>query len=240
METTTHGWTVLDRSAGVLCYEYSFAKNAKANTFVTRMANGQLLVISPATGITDAALTDLAEFGPVGAVVAPNGFHHLGVAEWRAKFPKARFFAAPETVVRVRDKNPDAGDFEPLSLVALMTGPRIGVREVENTKCGETWAWVEVESGCIWFVSDMLANIPKLPSNPFAKLAFWLTGSAPGFKVFHLALRFMVKDKRSALRAMADEMQHHPPTVVVPAHGPPVTGDGVAEKTLAVIASALG
>lgn len=239
METTENGWKVLNRAAGVLIYEYSFAKNAFANTFVARMANDKLLVVSPATRISAAALADLREFGDVGAIIAPNGFHHLGVAEWRKAFPAARIFAAPETVLRVRKKNPEAGPFEPLSLVSLMTGPRIGVGEVENTKCGETWVWVEVQGGHIWFVSDMLANIPKLPSHPVGKLLFWLTKSAPGYRVFHMAMTFMVKDKRGTLRALSDEMKQRPPTVVVPAHGLPVEGPDVAEKTQAVLAAAL-
>ena len=217
METTENGWKVLNRAAGVLIYEYSFAKNAFANTFVARMANDKLLVVSPATRISAAALADLRELDDVGAIIAPNGFHHLGVAEWRKAFPAARIFAAPETVLRVRKKNPKAGTFEPLSLVSLMTGPRIGVGEVENTKCGETWVWVEVQCGHIWFVSDMLANIPKLPSHPVGKLLFWLTKSAPGYRVFHMAMTFMVKDKRGTLRALSDEMKQRPPTVVVPA-----------------------
>jgi hypothetical protein len=239
MDTTTNGWNILDREAGVLSLEYSFAKQGHANTFVARMANGKLLVVSPAVRISDAALGDLAEFGEVGAVIAPNGFHHLGVAEWRAKFPKARFFAAPETVMRVRAKNPDAGDFEPLSLVPLMAGPRIGVGEVENTKCGETWVWVEVDGGCIWFVSDILANMPKLPRNPMAWLAFKLTGSAPGYRVFNLAMKFMVKDKPGMLRTLAAEMAAHPPTLVVPGHGAPLADEDIAAKTQALIAAAL-
>lgn len=239
MDTTSNGWTILDREAGVLSYEYSFAKQGLANTFVARMANDKLLVVSPAARISDAALGDLAEFGEVGAVIAPNGFHHLGVAEWRAKFPKARFFAAPETVIRVRAKNPDAGEFEPISLVPLIAGPRIGIGEVENTKCGETWVWVEVAGGHIWFVSDILANIPKLPSNPLAWMAFKATGSAPGYRVFNLAMKFMVKDKAGTLRTLADEMKKHPPSIVVPAHGPPLAGDDIADRTQALIAAAL-
>lgn len=240
METTTNGWKVLDRAAGVLIYEYQFTKGGLSNTFVARMANGKLLVVSPATRISDAALGDLREFGEVGAVIAPNGFHHLGVAEWRQKFPKARFFAAPETVLRVRKKNPEAGPFEPISLVPLMAGPRIGIGEVENTKCGETWVWVEVDGGHIWFVSDMLANIPKLPPNPIAKLLFWATKSAPGYRVFGMAMTFMVKDKRATLRALAAEMKQRPPSIVVPAHGVPLEGADIAEKTQALLAAAIG
>ena len=174
METTANGWKVLDRAAGVLIYEYSFAKQGYANTFVARMANDKLLVVSPATRITDAALDDLREFGEVGAVIAPNGFHHLGVAEWRTKFPSARFFAAPETVLRVRQKNPGAGAFEPISLVPLVAGPRIGIGEVENTKCGETWVWVAVDGGHIWFVSDMLAMSDLVISISADGWFFWV------------------------------------------------------------------
>ena len=180
------------------------------------------------------------EFGEVGAVIAPNGFHHMGVAEWRQKFPSARFFAALETVMRVRAKNPDAGPFEPISLVSLIAGPCIGIGEVEDTNCGETWVWVEVDGGHIWFVSDMLANLPKRPSNPVGKLLFWLTKSAPGYKIFHLGLKFIVKDKRATLRALAAEMTQRPPTVVVPAHGQPLEGSDVAEKTDAVLVANMG
>lgn len=237
MEQTAAGWRVFDREAAVLSYDYSFAKGAWATTFVARMANGQLLVVSPAKGLTDAAAAELAAFGEVGALVAPNGFHHLGLPEWRARYPKARCFAAPETAQRVRKKNPQAGDFESLASLQALAGPKLGVGEVQNTKCGETWLWAETPSGYVWFVSDILANMPRLPGNPLIKFLFWSTNSAPGYKVFHLALRFIVKDKKAALRALAQEMQRRPPAVVVPSHGPALTGANVAQDTQALIAA---
>lgn len=237
MEKTAAGWRVLDREAGVLTYDYSFAKGAWATTFVARMANGQLLVMSPAKGLSDEAAAELASFGEVGALVAPNGFHHLGVPEWRARFPKARCFAAAETAQRIRKKNQQAGDFESLALLQALAGPKLGVGEVQNTKCGETWLWVETARGHVWFVSDILANIPKLPGNPLIKFLFWSTNSAPGYKVFHLALRFIVKDKKATLRALAEEMQRRPPITVVPSHGPALTGADVARDTQALLAA---
>lgn len=238
MQTTPNGFRILDRDAGVLSFEYSFAKQGTANTFIARMQDGKLLVVSPAARIGDAALAELATFGDVGAILAPNGFHHLGLAEWRAKFPAARFFAAPETVSRIRTKNPSAaGDFAPLSSLAAIVGPDIGIGEVSNTKCGETWVWVKVASGHIWFVSDMLANIPGLPSNPIAKLLFRLTNSAPGYRVFSLAMTFVVKDKRATLRALAEALGSRPPTIVVPSHGAPLTDADVADRTQALIAA---
>ena len=154
--------------------------------------------------------------------------------------PHARFFAAAETLTRVKQKNPDAGSFEPLSLVSLMAGDSIGIGEVENTKCGETWVWVKVEGGYIRFVSDILANMPSLPSSFPVKMLFKLTKSAPGYKVFNLALKFIVKDKRHTLRTMAAEMEQRPPTMVVPGHGPPLWDADIAEKTQKLIADAVG
>ncbi|MCK6546660.1 hypothetical protein L6R52_12490 [Myxococcota bacterium] len=227
---------ILDRAAGVAIIEYSFGKQGTANCFIARMADGKLLVVSPAVRMTDATFTSVAELGEVGAVVAPNGFHHLGVAEWRAKFPRARFYAAPESVKRIRSKNASAGEFEPLSQLTPIVGPDIGLGEVPNTKCGETWVWVKTSTGHVWFVSDMLANIPSLPSNPIAALIFKLTKSAPGYRVFSLALTFMVKDKKATLRAVADEMRRHPPSTVVPAHGAPLSDPDIAARTQSLLA----
>lgn len=239
MEKTTNGWTVLDREAGVLTYEYAFATEGTAQTFVARMMDGKLLVVSPAWKISNAALDDLAAFGEVGALIAPNGYHHQGFPEWRAKFPEARCFAAQESAARIRKKNSKAGDFEPFSLLQEMTGADIGIREVESTKCGETWLWVQVRGGTIWFVSDTLVNLPHLPSNIVARWLFQLTKSAPGYKVFNMALKMMVKDKQATLRALAEEMASRPPTIVVPSHGPALIDKDIAKKTQELIAAQL-
>lgn len=233
---TSKGLQVLDRAAGVAVVEYSFAKQGTANCFIARMGDGRLLVVSPATRLTDADAASITELGEIGAVVAPNGYHHLGIAEWRQRFPRARYFAAAETVKRIRSKNPSAGELEPLNLLLPLVGPNVWVGEVPNTKCGETWVWVKTATGYVWFVSDMLANIPELPSNPIARLVFKLSKSAPGYRVFSLALTFMVKDKKATLRTMADEMRSHPPSIVVPAHGAPLTDPDIAARTQALIA----
>jgi hypothetical protein len=47
MNTTTHGWKVVDEAAGVLCYEYTFTKGATSNAMTFRAADGSLVVVSP-------------------------------------------------------------------------------------------------------------------------------------------------------------------------------------------------
>ncbi|MEZ4453031.1 MAG: hypothetical protein R3B09_26460 [Nannocystaceae bacterium] len=232
------GWTIIDRSAGVLTHEYAFAPKAHANAFTARLADGRLFVVSPPRGMSDEGHAALAEFGEVGAVVANNGFHHLGLRPWRDRYPGARFFAPTDAIPRIRKRNLDAPELEPLRALVPLLGPGAGVHEVADTKCGEMWCWADVAGGSAWYLSDILANMPGLPGNFALKWLFKLTGSAPGYRVFNLALKFTVKDKRAVLRALAAAMKERPPTVVVPAHGPVLRGDGLAAETQELLAAA--
>lgn len=235
MQSTSAGWIVIDRDAAILTYTYHFAADGTANTFVARMGNGQLMVVSPPTGLHEAAFAELAEFGEVGALVANNGFHHLGQAAWRARFPDARCFAPAEAIPRIKKKNPADLPFEPLSALADLAGPTIGFREAANTKCGESWFWVAGAEGPVWFMSDVLANIPELPGKLLPRLMFKLSKSAPGYRPFGLALKFIVKDKKATLRALRADVSAHPPRAVVPAHGDILHGDDLLARTHAAI-----
>ncbi len=239
METTPNGWTVLDRDAGILSYEYSFAPNATANAFTARLRDGSLLVVSPPSRVDEAVFEDLRAFGEVGAVMANNGFHHLGLPEWRARFPEARFFADPQAKKRIDKKNAKAPELEPLSGLTPLLGDAVGVTVVPDTKCGESWVWARGEGGHYWFTSDVLSNFPQLPANFLVRTFFKMTGTRAGFGVFHTAMKFTVKDKKTTLRRLQDEMRAHAPLVIVPGHGSFVDEGDVAQRAQNVIAKAL-
>lgn len=238
MQTTPGGWTVVDRDAGVLALAYRYRKDATSTTFAAAMPGRRLLVVSPAVGVSDAAVADLSQFGEVAALVANNGYHHLGIAEWRQRFPKARCFAPPEAAARIRNKNPAAGMLEPLDELASLTGFDVGFRVVPNTKVGESWFWAKTAAGYAWYTSDVFTNMAQLPPFPFSLLFKW-TNSAPGFRLFGLALKFIVKDKAQTLRLLRDDIAAHPPTTIVPAHGDLISRAGVAQEADALIAAAL-
>ena len=241
MEKTKNGWTVLDRDAGVLSLEYTFIKGATANTFAVRTGDGGMLVVSPSVRMPEAVFDDLLEFGEVSAVVASNGFHHLGLREWRTRFPQARFFADPLASKRIAKKNPDAPSLEPIAGVAELLGDdsSVGLTAAPATRCGETWAWAKTEGGTIWFTSDILANLAKLPSSLIPRLLFKVTGTKTGFGVFHAAMKVMVKDRKRVLRQLAGEMKTNPPSMIVPGHGLPLDGADIADRAQAIIAKAL-
>ncbi len=235
MEKTTNGWQIIDREAGVLSYTYSFGPGT-ANAFTARLADGRLLVVSPPYGVDEPVFADLQEFGEVGALVANNGFHHLGLAEWKARFPDVRVFAAPETAARVKKKNPGAPAFEPMNSLQPLLSTDVAVIESPNTKCGETWAWVKTPSGYAWYTSDILVNLDSLPKNLLLRLMFKLTGTKTGFGVFHTALKFTANDKNQLLSALRNDMKTHPPSTIVPAHGAVLARPGLAAEADAVLA----
>ena len=48
---------------------------------------------------------------------------------------------------------------------------------------------------------------------------FQWTKSAPGYRLFNLAHKIVLKDRKACLRAMLEDIQKHPPKVMVPSHG---------------------
>ena len=238
-ETTPGGWTVLDRETGVLTRSYDFRRNAQSSCFVARMGNGQLVVVSPPTGLDEAAYAELSAFGDVGAIVANNGFHHLGQPAWRARFPNARAFAPAAAIGRIKKQNPAAGELEPLEGLTSLLGSDVGIREVPNTRMGESWVWARTRAGHAWYVSDVLANMPTLPPKQPVRALFWATRSAPGYRPFNLALLAICKDRRGALGLLRDDLKARPASAVVPAHGDLLLAGDVAGDTDRAVARGL-
>jgi hypothetical protein len=238
MEKTPHGWSILDRDAGVLSYAYG-AGGGSANSFVARYHGDKLLVLSPPRGLSEGAYADLEDFGTVESVVANNGFHHLGQAEWKKRYPSATFYASTAAAKRIKKKNPKAGSFTPLWQLAQKLGGDVGIVEAPADKCGETWAYAKTARGYAWYASDTLANMPRLPKALPFKLLMKLTKSAPGYRVFGLAVKFLASDKGGLLGAMQEALRTRPVAIMVPAHGDILARDGLAEETQRLIASAL-
>lgn len=244
MQTTPAGWTIIDREARVLALNYHFAAEATSISFVAPMADGRLMVVSPSKTLDEAVATELADFGEVGALVANNGFHYLGQKAWRARFPEARCFAPSDAMARIAKKSRHPLAFEPLAELAPLLGDGVGFREVPDSKCGESWFWARLSKGeagerFAWYMSDVLANMANVPGNLIIRTLFKLTGSAPGYRVFKLALKLIVRDAKAALRLLLADVEAHPPGVVVPAHGDILTGGDVAGRTVALLKSAI-
>ncbi|MCA9563367.1 MAG: hypothetical protein KC561_07750 [Myxococcales bacterium] len=239
MKTTPNGWKVIDEDAGILSYEYRFATAGFANAIAARMANGEMMVISPPSRVSAGVFDDLEPYGKVGAVVANNGFHHLGLPSWKDRFPEARFFAEDTAARRIKKKNSKAPDFESTDALKEISGDDVVFTALSPTKCGEGWLKAKTSDGYVWFTSDILHNMDKLPANFLVRTLFKMTGTRPGFGVFHAAMMVLVKDKKGVLRNMRDDLSAHPPSVIVPGHGAILTDASVGKMAQDVLNKAL-
>lgn len=239
MRTTASGWQVIDDDACILVHPYRFDGEATANCFIARMAHGQLLVISPGCNMPEAAIGEIGRYGQVGALLANNGMHWKGLEEWKARFPRARVFASADAAHRIRKQNPNTPRFEPLGALMPLLGDTIIVTEMPASRIGETWTVVRRRQGAVWFASDLLTNMPRLVGPLPARWLFRLTGSAPGFRIFNLALMMRTHDRKRMLSQLLAGLTRFPPAVIVPSHGDVLHGPGVMETARGLVMKAL-
>jgi len=69
---------------------------------VIRLPDDALFVWSP-VALTSELQADIDALGTVRHLVAPNGLHHLFIADWQRAYPDARLYAAPGLPEKRRD-----------------------------------------------------------------------------------------------------------------------------------------
>jgi hypothetical protein len=62
--------------------DYAFdKKGGRANTCAIKLRDGELMILSPAFSVPEADFVELEKHGRPVALVATNGYHHLGLPE---------------------------------------------------------------------------------------------------------------------------------------------------------------
>jgi hypothetical protein len=216
MQKTTHGWKIFDPHTPILVHEYSFGPGT-ANALAVGGKDG-LIVVSPPCRVGPGVLDDLAQYGKVSALVASNAFHHMGLSQWKARFPDAEIFAPAQSIARVKKQSKLSG-IRPLGEATSVTGSRVELVDMPHYKTGEVLVRIETDRGLAWYVTDCIMNLPELPPQPLVRALFRLSGSAPGLKLNNIAPLFMVKNKKAHRRWLASEFRKAPPQWLIATHG---------------------
>jgi hypothetical protein len=216
MDATPHGWRIFNANAPILTYVYSFGPGT-ANSLAVGGKDGLVIVSAPCK-VAEGVFEDLARFGKVRALVASNAFHHMGIPEWKRRFPDAEIFAPAQSIARV-EKQTGLRGIRSLAEAAAITGPALELVDMPHYKTGEVLVRVKTDRGLVWYVTDVVMNLPSLPAHPVGKAMFALTRSAPGLKFNNLAPLFMVRDKKALKRWLAAQLDMAPPTWLIPTHG---------------------
>ena len=209
-------WVPLDTDPWTATFEYSVGTGTATALAVD--VGGGLLVASPPCRVADDAFEALASRGPVRALVATNAFHTLGLAPWKARFPGSAVFAPPQSLQRVTKVSGVTG-IRPLGEAAALTGERVALIELPYFRTGEALIKVRTTEGLLWYVTDIVFNMPRLPSHPLFALLFRVTDSAPGLRINRIAPLFMVRNRPALWAWLAAEARRDKPRWLVPAHG---------------------
>ena len=231
MNANPPAWKVFDADTPILTCEYSFGPG-RSSALAVGGEDG-LVVVSPPCRVGRDVFDDLARYGAVRALVASNAFHHLGLPEWKARFPDAAVFAPVQAIARV-EKRTGLRGIRPLADAASIAGPRVQLVDMPHYKTGEVLVRMKTARGDVWYVTDIVMNFPVLPKNPVAKFVFGISRSGPGLRFNNVSPLFMVKDKKALRKWFADEFAKAPPRWLIPAHGDIVdfAADSAAHRSL--------
>jgi hypothetical protein len=204
-----------------------------------RLPDETLLLISPPTGLSASELDALAGLGEVSALLANNGAHHLGLAGLSRRFPQAVSYATDAARARILKKSKQPVPIQPLSQLLPKLSDKIQVIAAVGCKVGDVIVRIHSERGPVLYIGDFFANIPKLPWNPLFRLMFKLTNSGPGFRVFGIFFRFFASDRAGLRDFLIRELEAHPPAVMIPAHGDPITRPNLGPTMVSMLRTAI-
>jgi hypothetical protein len=213
-------WKPIDGQR-VFAFDYPFTRDAKATATAIVGRPGELIVLSPPRGLTDADFAEIEEQGRPVALVATNGFHHLGLPEWHRRYPDAKLFAPLQAARRIARKQPGLPAFEPLHALSALCPAGVEALEPPGMRIPDVVARVSTPKGWLYSFNDIVMNLTRVPPGLLGKVFEW-TGSAPGFKVARFFTLIGVKDKKAFKRWLLAELSKAPPALLTTAHGAPV------------------
>lgn len=212
---TTASWVPVEPSLPALTHTYSFGAGT-ANALAIPVEGG-VAVVSPPFQPEEAVFTELEKHGAVRALIAPNAFHSLGLAGWKARYPDAPIFAPAQSIARLTKQTKLSG-IRPLAEAQKLAGDRVELVDMPHYKTGEVLIRWRSEGGWAWYITDVAMNLTQRIPGLFGAV-FRFTKSTPGFRRNAIAGMFMVKDKRALYGWIAEQAEKTPPRLIVMCHG---------------------
>ncbi len=194
---------------------------------------------SPPGGSDAAALYEAVDtLGEVVAVVAPNGFHRMGMPVAARRYPKAGLYAPEASIARVRKGVETSRVVAPLALLALPDGVEIFVPP--HVKNPDTVLRVQTSLGPVWTLHDFIINLDVVSANPVERWLLGMLGYQVGLRVNRFGCRWvLVGDKPAFSTWLQAELQRMPPAAFSPGHGP-VIRDAEGLARLSALAEEIG
>lgn len=203
---------------GIWVREYPFNDNP-LNTSAIALDDGGLMVISPATDMSDADYTELDGLGTVRALVSPGAFHNMGLPAWSARYPDAGLYGPAAAAAHIAKTHPELPELKDLEALSKILPAGVTAEDCEGMGQPDAMIIVRREDGITWFTNEVITNWKGWPSKLMFRIIFRLTGSGPGLNVNTMAL-MLTKGKKPVVKDYFLKTLEEAPLIrLVPCHG---------------------
>lgn len=179
-------------------------RSGKLGCAAIRLNGGGLCIYSPLPDLDEAEFVGLEGLGAVSFLLAPNHYHHRGIAQHVERFPNASLVCAIGAKPRLQKLTGFA--FEGLDTLSKELLPNVQLLEPEGLKTGEVWVEVAANEGLAWIVCD----------------CFSTEGRAVAPTMLSTFPKFGILDRKAYRSWVTAQIDRRPPTALVPCHGLPV------------------
>lgn len=189
-----------------------------------RLASGGLCLYSPVSGLGADARRSLEVLGEVTHVLAPNHYHHKGVAEYAQAFPKATLCCSAAAKPRLEKQT--GLSFVPADMSDLDLPIAAKLVEPDGLKTGEIWVDITLPAQRLWIVTDAFCG-PKGA----------MTAVSNRLEVLRTFPNYGIADRTGYHHWVAQYVRASSPTMIVPCHGSIVSGPDLGQTALGLVAA---
>ncbi|MFS4579743.1 hypothetical protein [Phaeobacter sp. C3_T13_0] len=188
-----------------------------------RLRDGSLCLYSPVLGLGDLARESLASLGDVSVLLAPNHYHHKGLAQYATAFPDAELICS--NYARPRLEKQTGLSFGNLTRLAKLLPDVYQIVEPEGLKTGEVWLTYQTSTACGWIVCDAFKGSSNKADDVARRIEL--------LKAFPT---FGIKDKDTYSIWVEGMLATKPPNTILPCHGSIVESENLAVDIKSLLA----
>jgi hypothetical protein len=198
---------------------------------VVPLPSGGVLVHSP-TWLGDETFARVEAIGEPEILFAPNHFHHMSLARFRARWPNAKPVASDVATPRLRARGHEG--LASLASVASSLPEGAHWLACEGTKAGEAFLSLPGERGATWLVSDAFFNVER-PTTGAMGFTLRALKTTPGLSIGQTYLWLALADRVRYKKWILAELSRERPTKMLFSHGVTIEADDLADRLAALV-----
>lgn len=182
-----------------------------------KLVDGSLCLYSPVLGLDETSRDSLAALGDVSVLLAPNHYHHKGLAEYVQAFPEASLICSERA--RPRLEKQTGLTFGGLATLTPQLAEDCNLVEPDGLKTGEVWIVRTHPGGHVWVLCDAFKGPSGKPGIVSDQIE--LMGTFPTYGI---------RDKEIYSTWVKARLKTENPTLIVPCHGSLVASPTLASQ----------